>query len=360
MMKKINIATTSTRNRPDAKLLVIHAESETSSAVSPRHLPINYFDRTDLIDQFKAGDVIVANGAATLPASFQGTHANSGTKIELRLAQNLNRSIEEYARWRGVIFGEGDWRLPTEDRTEIAPVSIGDQLVFSHGLEAEITAVSDKSGRLVDIKFLSAEADLLNQFYQAGRLIQYSYHQDALDLWDGQTIFAGKPIALEAPSASFPLTWETMMRLQEIGAQAVYLFHAAGISSTGDAELDKLLPLPEPYEIPKATAEIINKAKKEQRRIIALGTSVTRALESAALEDQTVQAGRGIATLRLSPTYERKVVSGLLSGMHEDGASHLELLQSFAPEKLINTAYHHAKKLGYLWHEYGDSCLIFS
>lgn len=354
-MNKENIATTSTRHRPDAKLLVIHAETDT-----PSQLPINYLNRVDMIDQFEAGDVIVANGAATLPASFTGAHLASGQEIELRLAQNLNDSIDQFSHWRGVVFGQGDWHLPTEERIEIPPLTVGDRFEFSHGLMAEIKAISDLNGRLVDIEFVPTGSPLLHQLYQAGRLIQYSYHQNDLDLWDGQTIFAGKPIALEAPSASFPLTWETMLRIQEKGARVVYIFHAAGISSTGDPELDQLLPLPEPYEIPEATANAINRAKQQNRRIIALGTSVTRALESASLDNGTVQAGTGIALLKLSPTYERRIVTGLLTGMHEDGASHLELLQSFAPAKLINKAYQHAKKLGYLWHEYGDSCLIFA
>jgi S-adenosylmethionine:tRNA ribosyltransferase-isomerase len=196
--------------------------------------------------------------------------------------------------------------------------------------------------------------------YQVGRLIQYSYHQDALELWDGQTIFASKPIALEAPSASFLLTWEIVLALQNKGVQVVSLLHAAGISSTGEENLDQLLPLPEYFEIPQAAVDIINTAKQENRGVIALGTSVTRALESAAMQDGEIRPGSGITTLLLSPTYNRKIVTGLITGMHEDGTSHLQLLQSFAPWKLIEKAYSQAKNLGYLWHEYGDACLILA
>jgi len=260
----------------------------------------------------------------------------------------------------GFVFGSGDWQLPTESRTKIPTLKSGDRLCFGAGLQAEIVGHSAESERFVEIKFLAGEADLLHKIYQAGRLIQYSYHQQELDLWDGQTIFAGKPIALEAPSASFMLTWEMVLDLQNQGVQVVPLMHSAGISSTGEERLDALLPLPEYYDIPEESAAVINRAKQEKRRVIALGTSVTRALESAADGDGNVRPGNGIATMLLTPSYQRKIVTGLVTGMHEDGTSHLQLLQSFAPWKLIENAYSKAKQLGYLWHEYGDSCLIFA
>ncbi|MEM8860756.1 MAG: S-adenosylmethionine:tRNA ribosyltransferase-isomerase [Chloroflexota bacterium] len=355
-MNKKNIATTSERYRADAKLLVINAEE--SDIITKE--PIYYLKRNAFVDQFEEGDVIVANGAATLPASFSGIHWESGLPIELRLAQSLNAEVDQFSLWKAVVLGDGDWRMPTEARTKVPHLNVGNTFKFDHGLSAKVNAIATENSRLVDIEFIPDEGQLLHLLYQAGRLIQYSYHQENLELWDGQTIFAGKPIALEPPSASFPLTWETILTLDQKGVQVVYLFHAAGISSTGEEELDQLLPLPEYYEIPSTTAEAINRAKVENQRIIALGTSVTRALESAVDETGRVRAGEGIAHLLLSPTYERKIVTGLLTGMHEDGTSHLQLLQSFAPWSLIERSYDRAKKLGYLWHEYGDSCLIFA
>lgn len=355
-MNTINIATTSTRYREDAQLLVIRVGEYNQG----KRRPVSYLKRTDFIDQFEAGDVIVANSAATLPASFMGTRCSSGEVLELRLAQNLNDDFNNYAYWKGVILGKGDWHLPTEERIDIPELKAGETLCFGHDLQAEILTISADNRRFIELRFLSSPDQLLHQIYRAGRLIQYSYHEDQLDLWDGQTIFAGKPIALEAPSASFLLTWEMVLTLKKRGVEVVSLLHAAGISSTGEEALDTLLPLPEYYEIPEATADAVNRAKQNDRRIIALGTSVTRALESATDEDGDVQAGSGVTTLLLSPTYERKVVDGLITGMHEDGTSHLQLLQSFAPWNLIEKTYDRAKKLGYLWHEYGDSCLIFA
>ncbi len=351
-MNQINIATTSNRHRPNSQLLVI-------DTAAPH--PINHVNRQAFVDQFRAGDVIVVNAAATLPASFSGHHQPSERPIELRLAQSLNPGISRFTHWKGVLFGAGDWHLKTEDRTDIPDLVVGDRLIFDHQLQAEILHISAENGRLIEIAFIAEPDKLLHQLYQAGRLIQYSYHEEALDLWDGQTIFASTPIALEAPSASFSITWEMVLGLQRKGVHVVSLIHAAGISSTGEAELDQLLPLPEYYHIPVDTAAVVNQAKRDGRRVIALGTSVTRALESAA-DDQhhQIEAGNGIATLRLSPDYQRQIVTGLFTGMHEDGTSHLQLLQAFAPWPVIETAYDQAKQRGYLWHEYGDTCLILA
>ncbi len=351
-MENIKIATTSERHRVGAKLLVIHPNPcKTCDA-------IEYLNREAITGQFRPGDVLVVNAASTLPASFSGRHQRSNIDVELRLARQLNPGNQDYANWEGILFGAGDWREPTEDRIAIPSIRTNDLLLFSHGLKARIIEVSEENGRYVEIEFLADEADLLHKLYLAGRLIQYSYHERELDLWDGQTIFAGKPLALEPPSASFALTWDMMQTLQEQGLEVVYLYHAAGISSSGEKSLDVLLPLPEYYDIPAKTAERVTWAIKEHRRIIAVGTSVTRALESAINEDGTLKAGDGIATLKLSPSYRRKIVSGLLTGMHEAGTSHLQLLQSFAPWRLIKEAYQGAKDRDFLWHEYGDICLI--
>ena len=351
-MEIFHTATTSNRHREDAKLLVIHP------GINSEEPRIKYLKRSAFVDQFQPGDVLVVNAASTLPASFSGTHRESGEEIELRLAQRLTSDASDFSRWKGIILGKGNWRLPTEARTVIPVLQPGDRFCFKGKLQAEIIELSSFNQRFLEIKFLFSSNILLHHLYGAGRLIQYSYHEKELDLWDGQTIFAGKLMALEPPSAAFSLTWKTVHELQEKGIRIVSLFHAAGISSTGEKELDAMLPLPEYYQIPEKTAEVINQTKQEQRQIIALGTSVTHALESAATPEIKVLPGEGLATILLNSSYQRKIVTGLFTGMHERCTSHLQLLQSFASLKLIKKAYEGAKKRGYLWHEYGDNCLI--
>jgi S-adenosylmethionine:tRNA ribosyltransferase-isomerase len=136
------------------------------------------------------------------------------------------------------------------------------------------------------------------------------------------------------------------------------LTHAAGISSTGRASLDRRLPLPERYEIGEALVRAITDAKSRGGRVIAVGTTVVRALESSFAEHGEVRAGRSLATLLVGPGHSCGVVDGLLSGMHEFGTSHYALLQAFAPAPLLARAFEHAERAGYLGHEFGDACLV--
>jgi S-adenosylmethionine:tRNA ribosyltransferase-isomerase len=336
-----SVATTSAR-RADTKLLVIE-----QGRVSHRLF-------NDLPANLRAGDLLVVNDAATIPASLSGVHRATGAPVEVRLAS----AIDAPSRWFAVLFGAGDWRTPTEKRPAALFVREGDVLDFRFGLTAHVASTRPESPRLIELVLEGEPARLWERLYRAGAPIQYSYLREPLALWDGQTVFAGPPAALEPPSASFPFTWKLVFEVQKRGVELARLTHEAGISTTGDAELDaKFLPLPERYEIPEATARAVNRALKDKRRVIAAGTTVTRALESASTRGR-VRAGPGIAHLKITPAYDLQVVSGLITGLHEKGASHLKLLASFAPAATIERAYDDAASRGYLWHEYGDSCLI--
>ena len=165
---------------------------------------------------------------------------------------------------------------------------------------------------------------------------------------------------MELPSAGRPLTWSLLLDLIRRGVRIAPLTHAAGLSSTGDPDLDALLPLPERYEIPEDTALGIRKTAAAGGRVIAVGTSVVRALEGCAAEHGEVIAGAGETHLRISPSHRLRVVHGLFTGLHEPTASHFHLLQAFAPPALIHEAYAHAEAAGYLGHEFGDSNLILA
>ena len=129
--------------------------------------------------------------------------------------------------------------------------------------------------------------------------------------------------------------------------------HAAGLSSTGDAALDDALPWPERYDIPAATTDAIATARANHHRVIAVGTTVVRALEASA-----GMAGSGIATLRLDPGSRPRVVDGLVSGLHAPGESHFELLSAFAPVVTLRAALATAAAAGLSAHELGDACLV--
>jgi S-adenosylmethionine:tRNA ribosyltransferase-isomerase len=219
--------------------------------------------------------------------------------------------------------------------------------------------VAPESARLVRVRFASEGARFWSALYRAGRPVQYSYLERPLELWDVQTSYAARPWAVEAPSAGFPLTGGVLAALQRRGVRLATLTHAAGLSATGDAALDALLPLGERFEIPAPTVSAIERARAHGARVIAAGTSVVRALEGRALEGAgTLQPGAGETTLRIGPGYRRQVVHGLLSGMHEPAESHYALLQAFAPRPLLDEARVAAETWGYRGHEFGDACLI--
>jgi S-adenosylmethionine:tRNA ribosyltransferase-isomerase len=155
------------------------------------------------------------------------------------------------------------------------------------------------------------------------------------------------------PSAGRPLTWDVLLGLRKAGVEIASLTHAAGLSSTGDDALDRALPWPERYQIPRRTAQTIATAKARGGRIIAIGTTVVRALEASGGE-----AGSGIATGRLDASSKLAVVDSLVSGLHVPGESHFDLLSAFAPAPRLARAIDVAAEAGLSGHELGDACLI--
>jgi S-adenosylmethionine:tRNA ribosyltransferase-isomerase len=147
------------------------------------------------------------------------------------------------------------------------------------------------------------------------------------------------------------------MRWQSF-ANAATLTHAAGISSTGDEELDRHLPFDEPYYIPAATAAALRRTHTCGGRVVAVGTTVVRALEHAALGDGRVREGAGLATQRIDETTRLRVVDIILSGTHEPGTSHYQLLRAFAADATLSRASRELDRLGYRTHEFGDSVMI--
>jgi S-adenosylmethionine:tRNA ribosyltransferase-isomerase len=296
------------------------------------------------------GDVLVVNDAATLPASLR-----VDAELELRLI-----SQERDGSFRAVTLGAGDFRQPTEMRSAPRALREGETLSFGAALTATVTAVDASAPRLVRLRFDADGATLFRALYRYGKPIQYSYSDVPLQLWDVQNRYAARPWAFELPSAGRPLTFELLFELERHGAQLTYVTHAASISSTGSELVDARLPLAERYEISAHAAGALANARAEGGRVIAVGTSVVRALEGHASAEGSVAAGSGETELRLSSSYSPRVVDGLLTGLHEPGTSHFALLEAFAPRRLLERAVEHAARTGYLQHEFGDSCLVLA
>ena len=295
----------------------------------------------------RAGDVVVVNDAATLPASLRG-HTAAGAPLELRLTRPI-----EVNRLHGVVLGAGDHRTRTEHRPAPPALAAGDRVRLG-GIDAEVTAAD---GRVVELAARLAGDALWQAIYAAGAPVQYAHRPARLPLWSVQTAYAARPWAVEMPSAGRPLTWDVLLGLRRAGVALATLTHAAGLSSIGDAALDRALPFPERYELPPRTVDAIAAARARGGRVIAVGTSVVRALEAAA-QRGPLAAGAGVATLRLDPAYAPRIVDGLLSGLHAPGESHFELLQAFAPRAHLERALALAAAARLSGHELGDACLI--
>jgi S-adenosylmethionine:tRNA ribosyltransferase-isomerase len=330
-------------------------EDERLLVVDPRKCEVVDRRVRALPESVRAGDLLVVNDAATLPASLHGK-LGDGRSVEVRLlAPPRDRHV------RALLFGAGDWRTPTEGRPPLGAVRRGDRIEIGADLSARIVALRE-GARFVDLRFEAADDDaLIAAIYAHGRPIQYSYIEQPLALWHVQNRYSSRPWAVELPSAGHVLTWSLLDAIRRRGARVVAITHAAGLSSTGDAELDRALPLPERYEIPEATARAVRETRSAGGRVIAIGTSVVRALEGAARANGgELRAGEGITDLLIGAGSELRVVDGLLTGMHELGASHRSLLLAFASKTLLDRAYDVAETRGYRGHEFGDVSLILA
>jgi S-adenosylmethionine:tRNA ribosyltransferase-isomerase len=309
----------------------------------------------DLPALLSSGDLLVVNDGATLPASLHGVTVTNAP-VEVRL---INEIAE--GRFSALLFGAGDFRARTEDRPAPPALLPGAVVRFGDDLSAAIVHVSPLSPRLVEITFDQRGAKLWSAIYRRGRPVQYAYIKAPLKLWHTQTRYASRPFCAELASAGRPLSWGLLLDLLRRGVDVASLTHAAGLSSTGDPALDAHLPLPERFEIPEETVTKVRETKARGGRVIAVGTTVARALEGCArIHDGELKAGAGITDLILHGGLQPKVVDGLLTGMHDPTESHFELLSAFAPRALLTRAHAHAEEAGYLCHEFGDSSLILS
>lgn len=317
---------------------------------------IDHRPRSRFVDLFRPGDLVVANDAATLPASLTGEHLRTGRPIEVRLAGRESLSSESIRRPTAVVFGDGDFHTRTEDRPTPPNLEAGDRLALGP-LRATAESLLGHP-RLVRLLFEGSPDEVWEGLARHGRPIQYSHVAAPLALWDVWTPIAGPPVAFEPPSAGFTLDWNALASMKARGARFATLTHAAGISSTGDVELDALLPFDEPYLIPPSTAAAVGQAKARGGRVVAIGTTVVRALEHAATGGGSVRAGAGLANQRIGGSSRLRIVDAILSGVHEPGTSHYELLRAFVDDDTLRRADEQLTSRGYRTHEFGDSVFL--
>jgi S-adenosylmethionine:tRNA ribosyltransferase-isomerase len=288
-----------------------------------------------------SGDLVVVNTSATLPAALPARRSD-GQTLELRLSTPAPDEVP--CRW--II----ELRL---GEIPFGGASVGETLELPGGGRTRLLARYAGSGRLW-LARLDLPAPLQRYLSDHGHPIRYRYVDRAWPLDAYQTAFATDPGSAEMPSAGRPLSAELLARLAACGVLVAPITLHTGVSSPERHEP----PYPERYRVPEQTARLVNAVHGWGGRVIAIGTTVVRALESVAQDDGSVSPGEGWTTLVVTPERGLHAVDGLLTGWHEPEASHLQILRAAAGDDLLERSYRAALRHGYLWHEFGDSHLI--
>jgi S-adenosylmethionine:tRNA-ribosyltransferase-isomerase (queuine synthetase) len=272
------------------------------------------------------GDLLVVNDTGTLPACV---------RVGRGLAVHFSTAL-----------ADGAWLVELRPNGPGSPAQVID---LPGG--AALTLESKVSGRLWRARLSVAVVPYLLHY---GIPIRYSYVSRDWPLAAYQTVFSRKPGSAEMPSASRPFTPEVVTDLVARGVLITPLTLHAGVSSL-EADED---PYPEPYDVPPATARLVNHVRAHGGRVIAAGTTVVRALETAVRPDGSVGASAGWTSHVVTPETGVRAVDGLLTGLHEPRSSHLRMLAAFAGPELLGMCYEAAITSGYLWHEFGDVHLL--
>jgi S-adenosylmethionine:tRNA ribosyltransferase-isomerase len=296
----------------------------------------------DLPRYLDSGDLVVVNTSGTLAAAVDAL-GEDGTPLVVHLSQRLPAD-----RWLVEL------RRPNADATEPwfdAPP--GMQLRLVGGGTIQLVSRYAQSRRLW-IATLDLPAPLLTFLAVHGRPIRYGYvTQDwPLDMY--QNVYAREPGSAEMPSAGRPFTTELITRLVAKGVGITPVVLHTGVSSLEAHEQ----PYPEWYRVPHATASRVNQTRRDGGRVIAIGTTAVRALETVADRTGRVHPGEGWTDLVVTPTRGVHAIDGMLTGWHEPEASHLMMLQAVAGTDILDLSYAAALDEGYLWHEFGDVHLL--
>jgi S-adenosylmethionine:tRNA ribosyltransferase-isomerase len=315
-------------DRADVAMLV--ATRSTGSLVHARF--------PDLPRFLEPGDILVVNTSATLPAAVPAFLGEQAVILHLSTPAS-----------------DGCWmvELRSADLEPVRPVPVGARLALPGGASAELVAAYPGSDRLVRAR-LVLDQPVEAYLRRYGAPIRYGHAADRYPIDAYQTVFAREPGSAEMPSAGRPFTAELVTELVTRGVLMAPVTLHTGVSSL---ERDEQ-PYPERFRVPRATAELLNARGAWGGRAIAVGTTVVRALETAATRDGPLIATEGWTQLVVRKDRPLRAVEGVLTGWHDWASSHLELLEAVAGVQLLKRSYAAARLHGFRLHEFGDVHLI--
>ncbi len=307
----------------------------------PGHLGHLHF--RDLPKVLDAGDLLVVNTSGTLAAAVSGRVAT------LRAPVHVAGTLDD-----------GSWvvevRLPDGSGPDLS-LRTGLTLDLDGGAQAQLLAAHPDPARWPSRLWRArvTGADTLPEYLtRHGRPIRYGYLDAPYPIAAYQSVYAGEPGSAEMVSAGRPFSDRVLVELISRGVTIAALTLHAGVSSP---ELHEP-PAPERYHLPQDTARLVNSARRAGRRVVAVGTTVVRALETSVTTWGEVRGGSGWTDLVLDGAHRTRAVDGLVTGLHDADASHQVLLRAVAGAQLVDSAYAAALAEDYLWHEFGDSMVF--
>ncbi len=319
----------------------------------------------DLGDFLEAGDVLIINTSGTMNAAIDAERELDGTVLELHLSTRLPANL-----WNVEL------RLPTTTATEpFLCATVGETLHLAGGATATLhapypTAWGRSRGTRLWISTLDLPEPLDEYLERHGSPIRYGYVQESWPASYYQTVYATEKGSAEMPSAGRAFTPASITRLVAHGVQVAPLILHTGVASLEEDEP----PYEEFYRVPPETARLVNAAHAAGRRVVGVGTTVVRALETITDPQGITHPGEGWTHLIVTPERGIRAVDAILTGLHEPRSTHLAMLEALAEHKQVTpspnplpplagrehlkVAYTEALKEGYLWHEFGDLHLI--
>jgi S-adenosylmethionine:tRNA ribosyltransferase-isomerase len=318
-------------SRDEVRLMAVHPDRVTTTRFR------------DLPRMLEPGDLLVVNTSATLPARVPARRAD-GVTVPLHVSTTLD---------------DGSWvvevRRPGNDGPDLGvePASV---LALPGGVRLTLVGGFPEPRHASRLWRARTDPVVTTTTFLAahGQPVRYGYLHGTFPLADYQNVYATEPGSAEMASAGRPFTAALLVRLMTRGIPVVPVTLHTGVSSPESHEP----PYPERFSVPKVTARLVTSTRQAGRRVVAVGTTVTRALETATDDDGVTRAAGGWTDLVLGPDRPARAVTGLITGLHAPEASHLLLLEAVAGPELVDAAYRRAVDEHYLWHEFGDSMLF--
>jgi len=310
-------------------------------------------DFRSLPDFLETGDVLVINTSGTMNAALNASRVD-GTPLELHLSTHLPADLwvielRQAANNGGLPFYQAN---PGE---YIELPDGGRAILHSAYRSEQRDTLRDEPKRIrLWVATLHIPYPLNDYLERNGFPIRYKYVHDSWPISYYQTVYATETGSAEMPSAGRAFTAELITRLAANGVQIAPLILHTGVASLEDHEP----PYEEYFRVPAETVQLVNAAHKRGKRVVAVGTTVVRALETVTYEDGISHPGEGWTDVIITPERGIRSVDGLLTGLHEPRSTHLSMLAALAGQEHVRRTYKNALQHGYLWHEFGDLHLI--